>query len=599
MSDGDNAITSALEALFPVDGEPDWEAVVAAADVRAVGRRRLAAAFAVVAVAAVSLVTPLGAELVHGLGGFSNWLTGEPGTPASRSEQRRFSEANARSWLGFPRGTRLRQLIATRIGDEQIVLEGFRSGTSAFCLRLTVRGGPRTGTVQCAPLADLKRADAPVRVLVADQPVGRGAKTAWYGVDKLRSARLQITAGIAADAVRRVILTDDHGRHVVPVQANSFLYVATDPEVGQRVRSVSAETAAGVVAVPFVAAPFALGSLRPPTAAPTVPVTAPARNGRVSWLEHHVRRGRSLAVLPGRVRAGLLGYRGGGARSRIVFGRLLTPDPSRPVRIALTLNAHRHGGPAAGICIETVTKGGAGGGCAPYPQAFASTPLDLTTIGGGSSQFVEVTGVASDAVARLTALLDNGQTLPIPLHDNVFDGQVPVAHLPARLVAYDSAGRVVGTSDTVGSFSSGPAPARGRAKQLLAARSANGAHAELLVGPATGGGECSYLRSYVGKRATGATIFCLGASWSGPPLRLGILAGFLEGRVRGDVERVRVDFAGGGRTTVRPTRGFVLAVMPPGAKAIRFVGIGADGRTVATEPLPGVERAKARRSGPS
>ena len=596
MTDTDLAITSALERLFPVTGQPDWQAVMTAANVRttrSITRWQLALAFAAIAFVAVSLATPPGAAIAHGLGGFSNWITGQPGKPASPAEQQRFSEANARSWLGFPEGTKLRQLITIDRAGARIGLYGFRTGTSAFCLRLTVRGKTSTGTIQCAPLADLKRADAPVRVLIADQPVGRGTKTAWYGIDKLHSSHLQITAGIAADSVRRVVLHDDRGPHVVPVTSNAFLYVAVDPEVGQRVTSVSALTTHGLVSVPFVPEPFGFGGGRqPPKAAPTVAVQAPARNGHISWLEQRLPRGEPLSVLPARLRSGLLGYRGGGIRSRMVYGRVVTPDPSRPVRIAVTLNAHRHGGPVAGLCTAFVTKGGSGGGCAPYPQVFAKSPLDFTTSGGGSAEFVEVSGVASDAVARITALLANGQTLPIALHDNVFDGQIPIAHLPARLVSYNAAGKVVGASDPVGGFAfGGPSAAGGKATQLLAVKGPGDAHAELLVGAATGGGECLYVRTYFSKRAAGVMISCHPSAWAGPALQLGVATDFVYGRVRSDITKVRVDYRGGGSTTLAPNRGYVLATIPSAHLArnqspARFVGLTSTGRVIATQAVP-------------
>lgn len=594
MTDADMAITSVLEHLFPTRGEPDWNEVIAAAGVRTNTRRRrpvAAFALALALVVAVTIVTPLGAEIVHGLGGFSNWITGEPGKPAPKSEQQHFTEANAHSWLGFPKGTRLRQLITTRAGGAAITLDGFRSGTSAFCLRLSVTGKTTTGTLQCAPIADLKRQDSPVRVLIADRPIGKGAKTAWYGLDRLHSANLQITAGIAADSVRAVVLTDVHGRHVVPVRSNAFLYIAADPEVGQRVKTVAAETKTGLVSVPFVPTPFAIGGIQAPQNAPTVNVTAPARNGHVSWLEQHVPRGQPLSVLPTRIRAGLLGYRGGGPRSRVIFGRVLTPDPSQPLRVVVTLNASRHGGPPRGICTALVTKGGGGGGCAPYPQTFATTPFNFTMSGGGAAQFNEVDGIASDAVARITVLLANGQSLPVALRDNVFAGAVPVAHLPARLVAYDAQGRVIGASDPIGGFGGGPNMARGKATQLLAVKGEGGAHAELYVGPATGGGECIYVKTYFNKHASGVMVGCRPGAWQGNPVQIATESEFVSGRVRRDVTTIRLEYAGGAPTTIHPTRGYVLAAIPPqhlerSSRLVRIVGLNSAGKRVGVQVLP-------------
>jgi hypothetical protein len=60
------------------------------------------------------------------------------------------------------------------------------------------------------------------------------------------------------------------------------------------------------------------------------------------------------------------------------------------------------------------------------------------------------------------------------------------------------------------------------------------------------------------------------ANWSEPLSRLeptligtsGNPAEFLEGHVRSDVATVKVTFANGGTMTVKPIRGFVLAVIP-------------------------------------
>jgi hypothetical protein len=588
MTDDDVAIKAALEQLFPVRGEPDWDEVIAAARRHRAGpRRQLTLAVALAALVAITIVTPLGAEIARGLGGFSNWISGEPGQPAPASEQQRFARENGHAWLGFPRGTQLRRLIATRSGDATVTLDGFRTGTSAFCLRLSVKGKTPVGTLECAPLADLRRQDAPLRVLIADRPVGRGTKNAWYGLFRVHSAHLQITAGIATDAVRAVVLVDEHGRHVVPVRSNAFLYVATDPEVGQRVRTVAAQTKNGLVPVPFVPTPSGFGGIHPtPGGAPKVKVTAPALNGHVSWLEQHEPRGEPLSVLPPRLRGGDRG----GPHSKIIYGRVLTPDPSQPLRVVVTLNAHRHGGRPAGICTTIVTKEGAGGGCAPYPQTFAKTPFDFSSFGGGSGQFFVVAGVASDAVAKISALLANGQTLPAALQDSAFTVAVPVAHLPARLVAYDRSGTVIGASEPIGGFGGGANATAGKAVQILAAK-AVGAHAELFVGPAIGGGECSYIKTHFSVHAGGVAVSCRPAAWQGDTVQLGVMSEFVAGRVRPDVRTVRLEYAHGAKTVVHPIRGYVLVAIPPQHRArsdrlVRVVGVNSAGRTIAVQKIP-------------
>ena len=241
MNDVDDILRTELARLVPITNTgSDWDAVASRAGLRRERTRRRAAAFGalVAATAVVGLVTPLGGAIARGLDGFSAWLTGQPGSPVSQKEQQDFDRANARSWLAFPKGTQLRHLITQRVGSTSVELLGFRSGSSTLCLRLSVVGKSRTSTVSCAPLADLRLAGAPVRVLLVDKPVGKGTKEAWFGIDHVHSSNLQITAGVAADNVRSVVLQDAQGRHVVPARANAFLYVARHPEVAQRVRAV-------------------------------------------------------------------------------------------------------------------------------------------------------------------------------------------------------------------------------------------------------------------------------------------------------------------------------------------------------------------------
>lgn len=586
MIDVDDLLRDELERLVRVEAKPDWDAVVAGSGLK---RERLRVRLGVggallVAAALLGLTTPLGSALARGLDGFSAWLTGQPGSPASTSQQRAFEQANEHSWLGFPKGTELRHLITQHAGSTRIDLYGFRSGTSAFCLRLVVQGKARTATQRCASLADLRLAGSPIRVVFVDQPVGTGNKTAWYGLDRLHSANLQITAGIADDSVRSVILRDNQGRHQVAASSNAFLYVAQHPQVGQRVAAVSARTTHGVVPVAFAPSPFGIGAGPAiPATAPTVAIQRHLHGGSIGWLEHREARGQPLSVLPPRIRSMLLGYRGGApGRTKVIFGRVLTPDPNLPARIAVTLNAHHPGGAAAGICITLIAATEAGGGCSPYPGIFDPAPVTVGSIGDGPGEYLTVDGLASDAVDHLQALLANRQRLSVPLVDNAFIVNLPRGSLPARLIAYDRNGKVVGVSDPIEDFAAGGgvAPARGRATQLLHATGPGGAHSELFVGRSTTGGQCVYVRHYFNAHAAGLTVSCMGRSWVGPALQLESDATptrFVSGRVRSDIATVRLRYADGTTTTLRPTRGYVLQAMTAPHLTDGHQLIGADG----------------------
>ena len=589
MTDVDEILRAELHRLVPVNATPDWEAVAARAGLQRerVRRRAAASATLVAAVAVLGLATPLGAAIAHGLDGFSAWLTGQPGTPASQDERRAFDRANARSWLGFPKGTQLRHLITQRIGGTRVELLGFRSGSSTLCLRLAVTGAEHASNVNCAPLADLELAGSPVRVLLVDQPVGTGTKRAWYGIDRLHSAKLQISAGVAADNVRTVVLRDEQGRHVVRARSNAFLYVAHNPEIAQRVSAVWARTASRLVAVPFSPSPlFGLGGGSAQPKAPPVRVERKVTGGRVGWLDQRAARGLPITTLPLRIRRGLIG----GHLGRIIYGRVLTPDPSVPYRVAITLNAHRRGGPPGGVCTMLVGPSSAGGGCSPYPGVFDHSPISFGVSGDGPGEFMRVAGVVSDDVTRLQLLLANRQRVDVPLADNAFVVGVSRASVPARLVGYDTSGKVIAASDPIGDLMGGGgpnvAPARGRAVELLHVTGAGGEHAELLVGKGTNGGECMYVKHFVSKSVAGVMEGCHARAWTGPPVQLGPDLNFVSGRVRSDVAEVRLRFETGPTATLQPTRGYVLGVLPTGRRLVSVEGLARDGHVVGRQRFP-------------
>lgn len=591
MIDVDDVLRAEFMRLVPADARPDWDEVLEGAGLRRDrGRRRWVVAFAAVVMAvALGVATPLGSAIANGLGDFSAWLTGQPGSPVSAEEQREFDESNARSWLQFPEGTQLRRLITERVGETTVELLGFRAGSSTLCLRVVVKGAGTNGTaMSCAPLAELRREGAPARAVIVDYGIGKGDDVAWYGIDRIRSSALRITAGIAADDVRTVVLADDEGRHEVEAISNAFLYVAADPRVEQRVEGIWARTDQALVPVQFAPAPFTFGG-RPAAArrAPPAPeVERRATGGRISWLEAREQRGEGLEVLPPRIRSNVLGHPRPGVGSNVLFGRVLAPDPDRPRRIVVTLNAHQPGGPVAGICTWLVTRGGlASGGCAQYPGAFRRKPISSGLSWHGPGEFVIVDGVASDQVARIDAVLANGQEVDVPLNDNAFAVDLARSSLPARLVAYDAAGRVIDVSRSLADFADRSAPARGRAVSLWRVTGPNGAHAELFVGPSTTGGECMFVKHFIDRQHAGVMTGCERPRWRQGPLELSGGTPFISGRVRQDVTLVRMRFADGSSKTVRPRRGYVLVVSV--SELVVAEGLGADGRVIGRWPSGG------------
>jgi hypothetical protein len=615
MTDVESTFRAELNRMLAVDATPDWEGVLASAREAGGGARgrRLGIAVAVLlATAAVALVTPLGGAIARGLDEFATWLTGEPGTPVSEEEQRAFEQENrGRTWRGFefPRGTQLRRLITRRVGDSTIELLGFRSGHS-LCLRLVVSGALKERATECAPLAELRRQGGAVRVLVADEHVGRGDKEAWYGLDRYLSAKLLVTAGIAADGVEAVVLRDDAGRHEVPVESNAFVYVAEEPEVGQRVREVWARTAAGLVAVPLSAPLWTVfGPAGTPRSAPppAPPVEREVSGGRIGWLEAREERGEPLDVIPPQVLnppplqrfpvQSLLG-------PHVVFGRVVeAPDPARSFRLALALSADRPGGEVKYLCTVRFEGNAASGGCVLYPDLFERAPFHDGGGRYGAGAFNTMTGIASDDVARLEILLADGTRIDVPLADNAFIVDVPRAGLPGRVVAYDSGGRVISSSQTVTEpslccVSSGPGePAPGKPELLWRAEGPNGSHSELSVGPSTLGDECMFIKTYVDDRKRAPSIQCHWQSFARSPVQVNNgwrgRRRFVNGRVRDDVKSVRIRFADGETVVVKPRRGYVLYALPAdrftGMQARRAVGadgLDASGRVVATVSFP-------------
>jgi hypothetical protein len=212
-------------------------------------------------------------------------------------------------------------------------------------------------------------------------------------------------------------------------------------------------------------------------------------------------------------------------------------------------------------------------------------------------------GLASDDVARLDILLADGTTVDVPLTDNAFIVDVPRAGLPARVVAYDSEGRVISSSQTVTDFplccvSYGPGePAPGKPELLWRAEGPNGSYSELSVGPSTLGDECMFLETYVDDTNRGASIQCHWQSLADSPVQVNNgwrgRRRFVNGRVRDDVKSVRVRFADGETVVVKPRRGYVLYALPASrltgqaaSRALGADGLDASGRVVATVSFP-------------
>jgi hypothetical protein len=409
------------------------------------GRRPSLAAFAVLFSIAIvtSAVTPLRAAIGREFDDFSAWISGAPGTPASPAEQQRFEAANARSWAAFPTDTQLRKLIETQVDRSTFTLFGFRSG-DVLCLRLIAQGPAAGKSSSCAPLEQLQTAEEPALVIASDAPFGTREKPT-FGTE-YHPILASATFGIASDGVKDVVLAGDDGEHHALISSNAFLFVDPLPKVGARVRNARAVAADGAVAeLPIAAAPFGgNGSIAPSSpsrATGPTGVDQLAINGAIGWLSRREQRGSSLDP---KLRDQLTKN----TFTSLDFARTVQPDPSAPAKIAFLIGEPRHsffGDKQKLLCVFLVNGASAGGGCSALDELFTHGPISVgVSQDHGSDQYVYVSGAASDAVASLKIFLSNDTTIEVPITENAYAVQVARSTFPARVVAYDAAGRIIG-----------------------------------------------------------------------------------------------------------------------------------------------------------
>lgn len=583
---------------WPPEAAPDWTDVLVRASVVAPQRpkRRIAlAATVLAALVTLTLATPLGGAIRRGVGDFSSWLRGTPGEPVSADEQRAFEEAEKRSWTHFGETPQLRQLATVEHDGIDYRLLGFRRG-NALCIRLLASGAASGSTTECAPVADLAADEAPVRVLLADWGVGKGTKTRTIGFDTVTARRAQVTAGIAADGVAAVELIDGTGTNRAPAENNAFLYVAEQPDVGQRVTHVRAQLTGGeVVSVPFTPAPFGMsGGFQVGAGEPGGPAKVERRldGGRIGWLDRREARGESIDVLPPRV----VRHPGRGENE---FARVLTPDAQSAKRLLVAITKQRLQAPsplppvrAAGggnaVCYFLVVGGSSGGGCSPLAKLFPDAPFTFGySVMGAGAQYGTFSGLASDDVARLELFTSTGNKIDVPLRDNAFIVDVALARMPAKLVAYDAEGLVIGIRETPRDEGTGTVVGEPLVERTLAV---DGGAVDLKAYRTDEGGHCWFVR------ARGPVHLNMGgcspARWTKAPVRVTPLGdpvvGF-AGRARPDVATVVFRFKEGEERLTPDAHGYVLqAARTAGAgqrDLVEIVALDADGKTIHREKL--------------
>ena len=102
-----------------------------------------------------------------------------------------------------------------------------------------------------------------------------------------------------------------------------------------------------------------------------------------------------------------------------------------------------------------------------------------------------------------------------------------------------------------------------------------------------------YVKHFFDRRHTGVGTSCAAPTWTGSALKLssqGQPPRFVSGRVRSDVQKVRLRFADGSATTLAPTRGYILWAAPEEhlnetTGVVAAEGLGANGSVVARQSL--------------
>jgi len=562
MIELDERLRTELDLLVPLpDDLGEWEDVLRRA-VSPRRRRRRALVLALTVAAVVGLaVSPVGGAIARQVGDFSAWLTGDPGEPASAEDQRAFEESNARSWAGFPEGTKLRRLISTEAAGGSFELFGFRTGDS-LCLRLTVEGlKPGAPATSCAPLRELRAADSPAVVVLVDYGVGR--QNVQPNEDGYVPPQASASFGVVADGVVAVELETGEGPAPALVANNAFLAVTPNPPLRLRSQSLVAQSADGErTEVPIAESPFgnSFPAANPGEAPGPTEIDRRVDRGTIGWLFRREPRGQSLAEA-GFDRWGFPFTRGGD----VLFARVVKPDPVGHARVALGLvDVQRDpawmlprptGEQFCSIlsALPDVTLGS----CGPVGSLFAHKPVTFSVSGSlGGSQYQVLHGLASDDVARLEVYLATGERLAVPLTDNVFAMEIARTKFPIRLVGYDADGRVVAiwtASDPL--TRSGPRPVEGEMRVAKRVVTPTGQVATLRTGPATEGRGCWELR----RSGEGEGGGCHQLEHTGPPLPLNAsTSGLVFGTPAPEIAAVELRFRNGERVRTEPVGGVVL-----------------------------------------
>ena len=586
MLDVTPVIVAELEQLAAAPArEPDWGDVLARAKSdRAPSPRRTRRLFVLVAAGAVAAAV-VAVALAAVFGGFSAWLTGEPGKPASSQAQAAF-DRSIRTWQGFPRSTELRELAKTSVGNVHYTLYGFR-GAGSLCLRLVVTGTLSGTELACAPLSELRARRSPALVLASDLTLGTSGKIVSQGPLSLPASRVAVSFGVVADGVNRIEVA-----HQTPaptrtiVSDDAFLAVSPGLSPFNATTRITAFAGQAHATVPFAQQPT------PYTYNRAVPLSMPSptgpamvqrvvKGGAIGWFARREPRGQAV---PANVHHIV------GVMPDVIFARMLAPNPAAPERVVVSIRPAGHayfGGRLHNnrqVCAELVGGRYSGGGCWPAGRLFTTAPFAWWVADQTGGQVVTISGVASDQVARMTLFSATGNKQPVPLHDNTYLAVGTLADYPLRLVAYDQDDRVIGVETFKGAhaFPAGPAPAPGAPWHRVLSNKAG----TVYTVRSTSGGTC------VGFREASAATFACDQHLD--PNTLSLFTGtddknsFILGRTGSHITRITIRLRRGQTITAKPVQGYLLLRLPhttrdPSAGVAEVRGFDKTGHVVAHE----------------
>jgi hypothetical protein len=419
----DVALQTALSRLAPrVDGVPNWDDVVRRAGVKPRIGWKLAAVVAAMLLATGIVAGALAEGVLSGsLDRLSSWVGDQPGEPAPE-QQATFDEENAASFAHFPSGTRVGRLLTFDFGGRSHDLLGFRDHAN-LCVRVVPPlFGSITAAPECVPQPLLARVGDPVAIVGGHVRQGDPATTILYG--------------LAADSVQSIdVLEQGTLLGAAAVGNNAFVLATPDrprAEADPRERDIvlRVHRADGSVDVP---APAAWSLHRPELEQLPGPVRAdrPLESGSVGWLEHREPRGQPFTWPYD-------------SPDRILYSRVLTPDPTSSFRLALAYGEdpdwQKNGRWYCVAWFWPLLPDSPNRGCGRVDLVRNGLMLSGTSTIVGS--FTHYVGAAADEVARIAIFYEDGSVQRVPVNDNVVSFYV-ATNQSSKFVAYDDAGHVV------------------------------------------------------------------------------------------------------------------------------------------------------------